>query len=168
MFGTRQRAFEQMVRSYSADLYRFAYWLCRDHSLAEDLVQETLTRAWQSWKNVRDERAVKSWLFTVLRNEHARVYERKRVPMSDIAVEDIDIPIESNAHAALEMDEFLTALPLAFREPLLLQVLGGFSCAEIARMLSISEASVMTRVSRARKMMRGLIASGDISQEAQR
>ena len=41
----RREEFEQAVRAYSADLYRFAYWLCRDRHVAEDLVQETFLRA---------------------------------------------------------------------------------------------------------------------------
>ena len=165
MFAARHHAFEQMVRTYTADLYQFAYWLCRDRSVAEDIVQETFARAWKSWKDLRDEHTVKFWLFTVLRREHARLYERRRLPLDPRPVEDIDIAVESNTHAALEMDEMLIMLPVAYREPLLLQVLGGFSCAEIAQLLSISEASVMTRVSRARKMLRGFIESSDVVRE---
>ncbi|MCK7500643.1 MAG: sigma-70 family RNA polymerase sigma factor [Comamonadaceae bacterium] len=67
----RTVAFESMVRAYSRDLYRFAWWLCRDRAQAEDLVQETFARAWKAWHTLRDERAVKGWLFAILRNEHA-------------------------------------------------------------------------------------------------
>lgn len=43
-----RQAFEHLVRAYSAELYRFAYWQCRDRGLAEDLVQGTFARAWTS------------------------------------------------------------------------------------------------------------------------
>ena len=47
--------FEQVVRAYANDLFRYLYWLCRDRTLAEDLVQETFARAWAGWEDQRDE-----------------------------------------------------------------------------------------------------------------
>ncbi len=58
---------------------------------------------------------------------------------------------------ALEVREALHALPESLRQPLLLQVLGGFSCAEIGALLDISEGAVMTRLTRARQAMRLLV-----------
>ena len=83
MFNSAQRRFEQTVRAYSADLYRYAYWLCRDRFVAEDLVQESFTRAWNNWESLKDAGAVKSWLITILRREHARLYERKQFDYVD-------------------------------------------------------------------------------------
>ena len=51
--------FEQVVRAYANDLYRYLYWLCRDRAQAEDLVQETFARAWSAWEQQRDEKAAK-------------------------------------------------------------------------------------------------------------
>ena len=62
----------------SPELYRYAYWLCRDRFQAEDLVQETFARAWKARDDLRDETAARSWLYTILRNERARLFERKR------------------------------------------------------------------------------------------
>ncbi|HPR08693.1 MAG TPA: sigma factor, partial [Denitromonas sp.] len=50
----KRRAFDQVVRAYSSDLYRFAYWLCGDRFVAEDVVQEAFVRAWQRWDQLRD------------------------------------------------------------------------------------------------------------------
>ena len=44
--------FEQVVRAYANDLFRYLYWLCRDRAQAEDLVQETFARAWKAWQKV--------------------------------------------------------------------------------------------------------------------
>jgi RNA polymerase sigma factor (sigma-70 family) len=71
--------FETVVRAYANDVFRYLYWLCRDRNVAEDLSQETFTRAWAAWEGQRDEKALKAWLFTIARNEHARLYERKRL-----------------------------------------------------------------------------------------
>lgn len=157
LLAGRQSRFETMVRAHGGDLYRFAYWLCRDRFVAEDLVQETFARAWKFWQSLRDDKAVKHWLFSILRNEHARLYERKRIEIEDQELDELMVAERTDVQASLEMGEALHALPETYREPLLLQVLGGFSCAEIAGMLSLSEAAVMTRLTRARKALRGLV-----------
>jgi RNA polymerase sigma-70 factor, ECF subfamily len=161
-----QSTFESMVHAYSGDLYRFAYWLCRDRSVAEDLVQETYARAWANWQTVRDEKAAKGWLLTILHHEYARLFEKKRLAIDERELDDLMIGVECTTQASLELREALWALPEAYREPLLLQVLGGFSCGEIASMLAISEAAVMQRLTRSRKAMRRLLEPGSIKKEA--
>jgi RNA polymerase sigma-70 factor, ECF subfamily len=151
-----ESAFERQVRAYSGELFRFAYWLCRDRSMAEDLVQETFARAWRARHQLRDENALKPWLYHILRNEHARAYERKSLPMDDCELEDLPITDAANLEQDLAVREQVTMLAPGYREPLLLQVLGGFSCAEIATFLGISEAAVMQRLTRARLMLRRL------------
>ncbi|MBI4755631.1 MAG: sigma-70 family RNA polymerase sigma factor [Betaproteobacteria bacterium] len=149
-----QRQFEQTARAYSADLYRYAWWLCRDRFVAQDLVQETFARAWKAWGSLQDAGAVKSWLISILRNEHARLYERKRLDIAEGDPADFELPSAERPGAQLELEEFVGELPLTYREPLLLQVLGGYSCAEIAAMLGTSEGAVMTRLTRARHALR--------------
>lgn len=155
--SSKKMQFETMVRAYSGELYRYAYWLCRDRFLAEDLVQEAFARAWQSWKGLRDEKAAKSWLYTILRNEHARLFERKRLEIDDRQeLDELTGNGGANAYERFEMREAMEALPKSYREPLLLQVLGGFSCSEIAGTMNISEGAVMTRLTRARLELRKL------------
>ena len=148
-------SFESLVRAYSAELYRYAYWLCRDRFVAEDLVQETFARAWGARAALREQGAAKSWLYTILRNENARLHERKRLDIEEAqdldAIEDQRL---SSVSAELEMREALHALPESYREPLLLQVVGGFSCEEIAQMMQLTPGAVMTRLTRARQALR--------------
>ncbi len=148
--------FEHLVRAYSAALYRFAYWQCRDRGLAEDLVQETFARAWKSRAQLQDLDAVKPWLYRILRNEHARCFERKALAMEDCDVSELPIADPANLERDLAVREQLALLALQYREPLVMQVLGGFSCAEIAQALGIGEQAVMQRLSRARLAMRRL------------
>src|SRR6185437_8702731 len=75
----RQRQFEALTRAHAGDLYRFAYWLCGQEALAQDLVQETMLRAWKSLDALREAEAAKPWLLTILRREHARHHERKQL-----------------------------------------------------------------------------------------
>jgi RNA polymerase sigma-70 factor (ECF subfamily) len=155
MFESKRAAFERLVRAYSSELYRYGYWLSRDRFVAEDLVQETFARAWINRSSLREERAAKSWLYTILRNEHARLFERKRLDIAE--VQDLDSLEDErlkNVHGELEMSEALHALPASYREPLLLQVLGGFSCEEIAKLMDLTPGAVMTRLSRARLTLR--------------
>ena len=152
--GQKTGDFEQTVRAYSADLYRYAYWLCHDRFLAEDLVQEAFTRAWKSWSELLEITSVKPWLITILRNEYARTFARKRVPLTDDDVYELEIPTASRVADNLEMEQCIGQLPIAYREPLLLQVLGGYSCGEIAKLLGTSEGAVMTRLTRARQALR--------------
>lgn len=161
VLGFRRRAFETLVRAHAPDLYRYAYWLCRDRFLAEDLVQETFARAWKAWGDLRDDKAVKAWLFSILHREHARLYERKRLDTEELDPEAAWAAAEPDVAAALSLREALERLPLAYREPLLMQVLGGFACGEIAAALDITEAAVMQRVSRARRALRETLAPAD-------
>jgi RNA polymerase sigma-70 factor (ECF subfamily) len=142
------------VRAYSADLYRFAYWLCRDRHAAEDLVQEACLRAWKSWPALRDLSQSKAWLMTIVRNEHARNYSRKRNEANLDDMDESQLPSLPSFEAGLETAQVVKLLPEIYREALLLQVLGGFTCAEIAGMLGTSEGAVMTRLTRARQALR--------------
>ena len=152
--GQKNRDFEQTVRAYSADLYRYAYWLCRDRFLAEDLVQEAFTRAWKGWSELHEITSAKPWLITILRNEYARTFARKRVPLTEDDVYELEIPAAPRVTDNLEMEQCIGQLPLAYREPLLLQMLGGYSGSEIAELLGTSEGAVMTRLTRARQALR--------------
>jgi len=158
--GNAQTRFEALVNAWSADLFRFAYWLCRDRSRAEDLVQETFLRAWRSLGSLRDERAAKGWLVTILRREFARQYERYTPEIAALDPDDIAgdaaPPIET-----LLLRQELQRLAEEYREPLLMQVLGGFSCQEIAVAMNLPKSTVMTRLFRARQKLRVALAVSD-------
>lgn len=146
------RDFDHLVRAYAAELFRFAYWQCRDRSLAEDLVQETFARAWKARAQLHEISAVKPWLYRILRNEHARLYERKRLDRD--ARELTELPDGSDLEREYAVREQVALLPAQFREPLLMQVLGGLTCREIADSLGLSEAAAMQRLTRARLTLR--------------
>ena len=158
--NAKRAAFDQLVRRLNADLYRFAYWLSRDDAIAQDLVQETFLRAWRSLAELRDEKAAKAWLFTIVRREHARMFERKVPPLDDIAdlvIEDQDAPSAFEMSEIQEMRDAIGRIEDKYREPLLLQLVGGFSCEEIAEQLGISASAVMTQLFRARAKLKALL-----------
>lgn len=156
----KRAEFDQLVRRLTPELYRFAWWLCHNEAQAQDLVQETFLRAWRSLADLRDEKAAKAWLMTIVRREHARLYERKTPPLDDIAelvVEDRDTPSAHEMSEIQQMREAITRIDAKYREPLLLQMVGGFSCEEIAQQLGISAAAVMTQLFRARAKLGALL-----------
>jgi RNA polymerase sigma-70 factor (ECF subfamily) len=158
--GNQKRArFQSLCQSLRPDLLRFAFWLCRDHALAEDVVQETMLRAWKAQDSLLDQAAAKPWFLTIIRREYARSFERKRFVTVD--VDELIAREEPMLAAAEEQDQAelrnaMFRLPDEYREPLVLQVLMGYSTAEIARELDLSSAAVLTRLFRARKQLRVL------------
>jgi RNA polymerase sigma-70 factor, ECF subfamily len=157
--STRQQQFEALVRAHSGELYRYAYWLCGESALAQDLVQETFMRAWRSLDSLRETVAAKAWLTTILRREHARLYERKPMPTTDLT--ELDLSDTAPGPERIGEDSVMRAaiakLEPKYRDPLVLQVLGGFSCEEIARQLGLTEAAVMTQVFRARQKLKAML-----------
>lgn len=147
--------FEDLVRSHAADLYRYAFWLAREPRQAEDVVQEALLRGWRAFPRLRDRSAAKAWLFSIVRNEFYRAVAKNGPPLE--SVDELELPDETASQARWEMREALMSLPPSYAEPLALQVLGGFSCAEIAAMLGITKGAAMTRLTRARQALRRLV-----------
>lgn len=148
----------QLFASLRPELLRFAYWLARDRSIAEDVVQEAMLRAWRSREALKDAAAARGWLLTIVRREHARLYERKRLETVDlhevVAQEDGALAAPDADGKLTELNAALLELPDGYRIPLVMQVLGGFSTAEIGRELELSSAAVLTRLFRARNQLR--------------
>ncbi len=154
---SRQKRFETLVKAYSSDLYRFAYWLCSNHSTADDLVQETFLRAWKALDKLEDEKKAKSWLITILRRENARRFERKSLVLVDIEEVVVEDQISLSPEQSLEKQQFHQAilkLDIEYREPLILQTIGGYKTSEIAQMLNMNLNTVNTRLFRARDQLR--------------
>ena len=151
-----QVRFEKLVNAVSSDLYRYAFMLCRNKAMAEDLVQETFMRAWRFLDALRDEKKAKSWLMTTLRREFARQFERYRPPFADVELDQIAGSDGVNPEV-WEVRRGLARLPDKYREVLVLQVIGGYSGAEMAEMLELPRATVNTRLFRARLQLRKLL-----------
>ena len=152
----KQLKFQRLVAPWRDDLFRYVVWLCRDPHLADDVVQETMLRAFRALDRLQDEKSVKTWLLTIARREHARVYERKRFETRDID----DLTQADAAFIAVGYDSDVDDMRAAifrldddYREPLVLQVLMGFTTEEIAQMLEIKQGAVLTRLHRARKKL---------------
>src|SRR5947207_463117 len=155
-------------------LYGFAMVLTKDSSVAADLVQETYVHALQSWEQFTPGTQLKSWLFAILRNIWINQYRREKRRSKIISIEsdnddlsysrsfsDKDNSPEFTLLRALRIEQVCAAvesLPGAYREVVVLRDIEGFSYSEIASILRCAEGTVMSRLSRARQKLRGLLA----------
>ena len=146
------------------DMYRYAAWLCRDRAVAEDVVQEALLRAWKSLDALRDHEAARPWLLTIVRRENARHFERRRLDTVDID----NLTASQAALLAEAPDEQLGALREAifelhddYREPLVLQVLMGYTTSEIGEVMGLKQGAVLTRLHRARQKLKDIVVQDE-------
>lgn len=151
-----QARFEKLVNAVSSDLYRYAFMLCRNRAMAEDLVQETFMRAWRFLDRLRDESKAKSWLMTTLRREFARQFERYQPIFDEVELEQI-AGTQGIDPEVLALRREIVKLPEKYREVLVLQVIGGYTGEEMAAMLELPRATVNTRLFRARQQLRGIL-----------
>jgi RNA polymerase sigma-70 factor, ECF subfamily len=163
-------AFEADALASLDSLYRTALRLTRSPADAEDLVQETYLKAFRAADQFKPGTNQRAWLFTILHNtarNRARDLAREHVDVDSDAVEraaDGDDGLRSLAAETPEtillrdtltpdLQTALDALPPAFREAVWLRDVEEFSYAEIAGMLSIPVGTVMSRISRGRRLL---------------
>jgi RNA polymerase sigma-70 factor (ECF subfamily) len=170
--GRGEATEEQLARlleSFRPDLMRFAFWLARDRAVAEDVVQETMLRAWRARTELRNSASLRPWLLTIVRRENARLHERKRLPTVDldevVASQDIALALNDIGPEIADLRRAILALPDEYREPIVLQVLGGFSTGEIAKELGLTVPAVLTRLFRARNKLREMYGLGAAAPE---
>jgi RNA polymerase sigma-70 factor (ECF subfamily) len=154
--ASRQARFNELAEAFGTDLYRYAMWICGNDALAKDLVQETYLRAWKALDKLKDAGAAKSWLITILRREYARTFERKVPKFTDVDTVEVpdDNDLEPDDRVEVEiLRRNIAKLAPKYREPLLLQVVMGYSCKEISDELGITKSAVMTQLFRAREQL---------------
>ncbi len=152
-----KHSFQTLCMRLRPDLLRLALWLTHNQALADDVVQESLLRAWKSRHSLLNKRAAKAWLCKIVRNEYARTFERKRLALVDIdslvATDDPSLASEDDQDIN-DIREALRGLAEQYRRPLEMQVLLGYSVVEIAAQLHLSKTAVLTRLFRARNQLR--------------
>jgi RNA polymerase sigma-70 factor (ECF subfamily) len=165
----RDRRFAGLCEELRPDLFRFAFWLARDRQVAEDVVQESLLRAWKSRDRLDDSAALRPWLLTIVRREHARLYERKRfetVQVDELVDRESPELAVMEEREVLDMRRAILRLEDDYREPLVMQVLMGQTTQEIANELGLTQGAVLTRLFRARQKLRRELGLGSDDDEA--
>ena len=176
IFNTKRRRFEQEAMTHIDALYGTAMRLTRDPDSAEDLVQETLLKAFKHYDSLRPDSNLKAWLTRVLTNTFINPYRRKQVRHRSQELYDPDWMnerVSSNwAHNAAKrpgqqvvdrfirdkLSEAVAQLPEPYRQVLLLTDVEELAYKEVAEVLDIPIGTVMSRLHRARRKLRTMLS----------
>jgi len=151
---------DQLLLTWVPRLRRYARALAGNRADADDLVQDTLERAWSRaglWRGVSD---MRGWLFSIMHNLHVDGVRRPRVAtqaMDDDTPEIAVAPTQGERLAVLDLQAAIDLLPIEQKEIVLLVALEDMSYAEVASTLGIPIGTVMSRLSRGRERLRALM-----------
>lgn len=163
--GDNAEAFARAALSHLDSLYGLALRLTRRAADAEDLVQDTYLKAFRSAHQFEAGTNLKAWLFTILHNTFRNMRRHDGRNPVDVNSETVELaadvagddrtPEQLLSRASLDVDlqAALDALPDAFRQAVWLRDVEEFAYAEIARILEVPIGTVMSRISRGRKML---------------
>lgn len=162
-------SFEELAMPLFAKLYNFAHWLTQDRAEAEDLIQETYLKALKGFASFQQGTNFRAWMYKILRNTFLTSRTGLKAGMA-VSLDADEDPVAEPATAETPesvllahldreaIDGALEKLPVKFREIILLCDVEEMSYQEIADTLAIPIGTVMSRLSRARKAMRELLA----------
>jgi RNA polymerase sigma-70 factor, ECF subfamily len=159
-------SFEQLAMPHFERLYNFACWLTHDLQEAEDLVQETYVKALKGFSSFQPGTNFRAWIYKILRN----AFLTSRTGLKATSTVQLDLESQEEALPTVTetpesillqrsdgrlVQQTLEQLPVAYREVLLLCEVEEMSYQEISATLAIPMGTVMSRLSRARKALRG-------------
>jgi RNA polymerase sigma-70 factor (ECF subfamily) len=166
------RAFDDEALPHLDVLYRVALRLTGDPAQAEDLVQDTMLKAYRSWRQYRPGTNAKGWLLTILRNTFINAYRRRKLEPVAMDLEAIEPHALYRAVESADPEgsffgrlvdekvlEAVDALPPDFREVLVLSDIEGMPYAEIAQALELPVGTVKSRLFRARRLLQAQLYS---------
>lgn len=170
MAGTNEDAIEAAVREHARLVYRIAYSVLRNHHDAEDATQETFVRVLRYKRKLEGVNDPKTWLARIAwRVAVKRSRRGSSVSLSDAEMQAASMQLRSDLTSAEEsvlgsemtqlLTSFISALPEQLRAVLRLSTVEELSAAEIAQVLGSSEASVRSRLFRARQILRQKLGS---------
>jgi RNA polymerase sigma-70 factor (ECF subfamily) len=162
--------FSRLVTPHLRDAYALAYRITGSHADAEDVLQEASLRAFRAIGDVEDSSA-RAWLMTIIRNT-AYTWLRKNRPSVVFTVDDLEEvevaqadpgepDTEKMVIARSDMETVIAALPVPFRETVILRDLHGLSYREISERTKVPIGTVMSRLARARSRFPKILAEGD-------
>jgi RNA polymerase sigma-70 factor (ECF subfamily) len=169
----QSETFAAMALPLLRPLYNFAHWLTRDHHEAEDLVQDAYMRALKGFSSFQPGTNFKAWMFRIVRNMFLTSRTKAQitqVPMEDEDGEEIDMPAVMETPESMllstrtrqQIQAALERLPVNFKEVILLCDVEEMKYQEIADLLEIPLGTVMSRIARGRKLLRGMLAEAQI------
>jgi RNA polymerase sigma factor (sigma-70 family) len=154
---------EPSLLAWVPRLRRYARALAGTREDADDLVQDTLEKAWARaslWSGVAD---MRGWLFSIMHNLHADGARRGRLVLVALDDDTPEVPVppaQQDRLAVRDLESALARLPIEQREVLLLVALEDMAYADVARTLAIPIGTVMSRLARGRERLRAVLEAG--------
>jgi RNA polymerase sigma-70 factor (ECF subfamily) len=159
-------AFKTELTCLIPQIRAFARSMCRDATLADDITQDTLAKAWSARSSFQPGTNLRAWTFMILRNIYYSIGRRSwRSPQLDATVAEQTLVAVSNPDGRLQLDELRRAmnmLPDDQREALILIGAGGLSYEEAAEICGTAIGTIKSRVSRARARLTEILEEGDL------
>ena len=154
-----QRQFEECVECCADSLFRVAYRLTGNRTLASELVQETYLSAWKSIDSLKDPDRIRAWMFSILRNQYTKLLrkEKRHVPTSE-HLSDFSKPDPTNENAVDRVQAALAMLDDNHKLPVLLVSLEGMTVEEAARVLETPRGTVLSRLHRGRQKLKEILS----------
>ncbi|HEY9717286.1 MAG TPA: sigma-70 family RNA polymerase sigma factor [Trichormus sp.] len=182
LFRSRRKEFEKLTWPLSNDLFRLAYWRLASMQDTEDMVQETYLRAFRSFQTFQPGTNIKAWMTRILLNVINDAFKTRARQPELLAIDDdcdeiMQLADQSQRSKDPELQlteqemrpdllEALQRLPTSLLQPLLLRELEDMTYAEIAAILDVPVGTVMSRLFRARRVVRErLTAQGSLKPE---
>ena len=153
------------LASLQPEFQAYAWAVCRDEEDAKDLLQNAFCRAMSTQNPPRDMGKLKAWMFRIIRNLHLDDLRKKKVRREYQArqarLEDIETRHQPDFMHLLQLQEAFSRLPPEKREIIYLVDMAGMTYAETADVMDIPQGTVMSRISRARRELIGLLEGED-------
>ena len=159
----KKRRFEKLVEEHLNSLVQLAYMRCKNKELAEDLVQDTCTKAYEAYMTKDNIENPKAWIFKILINTHIDYTRKKQLNL--VEVENFDFVDKKTPEMEMESSAFfkdlndcLNKLDKDQRTVIYLSDINEYSYKEIAELLGVPLGTVMSRLHRARQSLRKLLS----------
>lgn len=159
-----QRTYEDCVNQCADSMFRVAYRLTGNRTLAGELVQETYLNAWKGLESLTDPKKMRSWMFAILRNQYTNLLRKEsRAAKTTDLIDCIPArePRESETSDAVQ--DAIAMLDEKHRMPVLLVAMEGLSVEEAAEVLQVPKGTVLSRLHRGRSKLKELLTRVSIT-----
>ncbi len=149
-----KEAFIKLIYEYKSNMYRLALGILQNQHDAEDVVSESVLKAYENLEKLRNEDKFKSWILQITANEARLLYKKQKRHLYKANIEEYMPVFEDDYH---ELWDAVMQMQRHYREVILLFYYEQFSIMEIARILQVREGTVKSRLARGRKQLKELL-----------
>ena len=154
-----QQRFEECVESCADSLFRVAFRLTGNQTLAAELVQETYLSAWKSTDSLKDPQRMRAWMFSILRNQYTKLLRKEKRNLQTIPhIKDVSKPEQTKDDVTDRVQTALAALDEKHKLPVLLVSIEGMTVDEAAKVLDVPRGTVLSRLHRGRQKLKEILS----------